>query len=100
MLSISFDQSVSMAKRFVEKHEMPWPQIWGEGSYTGKLANLYGVGALPATFLIGLDGKIVDRDLQGDELFRAIGRELRKMKAAKSKGESTEAHGPARSGTD
>ncbi len=37
---------------------------------------LYGVEGIPAIFLIGPDGKIIERDLRGDEIRAAVGRAL------------------------
>jgi hypothetical protein len=37
---------------------------------------LYGVEGIPSIFLIGPDGKIIARDLRGEEISLAVGKAL------------------------
>lgn len=46
------------AKKFVEEYRLPFPV--GRDA-DGKIGNLYGVDATPASFFIGKDGKLVYR---------------------------------------
>ena len=58
MISFSQDNDESALKRFVEKHELAWPQVRiGMGS---ELAAAYGAkGWAPVYVLVGTDGKIL-----------------------------------------
>ena len=53
---------------------LAWPQaLLGPDS---PIATAYGATAIPATFLIGPDGRIVDRDLRGGGVKSAVARAL------------------------
>lgn len=84
VVSISFDREADTARKFAAEKKMSWQQVWAEKADEGPLASLYGVGGIPATFLIGPDGKVVARDLRGPELAKTVERELRKMKKLKT----------------
>jgi peroxiredoxin len=76
VVSISFDRSADATRRYAAEKQMSWTQIWAEKANKGPLAELYGVNAIPATFLIGPEGKVVAKDLRGDELQEAVQREV------------------------
>lgn len=69
IVGISLDEEEAELREFVEKRELPWPQIFdGMFSEVGD-AHTYGVEAIPFTLLIGKDGKIAavnprDEDLE------------------------------------
>ena len=46
------------AKGFIAEYKLPYPV--GHDA-DGKIGDLYGIEAVPTTFLIGKDGRIVDR---------------------------------------
>ncbi len=71
---------------------MTWPQIGAGKADKGPLAERYGVGGIPATFLIGPDGKLVAKDLRGEKLIETVRTEIRKLKtAAAAEGDSEKA---------
>jgi hypothetical protein len=51
---------------------MTWPQYFDGQGWGNKLAVKYGIESIPATFLLDGSGKIVGRDLRGDELEQAV----------------------------
>ena len=74
MISLSLDQDVGAPKAFTRKNGIKWLQgFLGNGADTD-LPNQYGLDGIPAIFLIGPDGRIVDHDLRGP----AIGEALKK----------------------
>ncbi|HRX85948.1 MAG TPA: TlpA disulfide reductase family protein [Phycisphaerae bacterium] len=79
VVGISFDSDAGTARKFVSDRQLPWTQIWAKGADEGPIATRYGVGGIPATFLIGPDGKLIERDLHGDELATNVAREVRKL---------------------
>lgn len=75
ILGISLDSKRSELDAFLqEQRDVNWPQVF-DGQ---KLAEKYGVESIPASFLIGADGKIIGKDLEGDELDSALAKVLTK----------------------
>jgi peroxiredoxin len=66
VIGINEGDEVPELKAFIEKHQMPWPQI--RQAITEGLGNLYKVQGLPTYFLIGRDGKLVamDAEIRGE----------------------------------
>ena len=76
MISLSLDADASAPKAFASKNEMQWTQgFLGEWSKSA-VTPLYGVEGIPSIFLIGPDGKIIARDLRGEEISEAVARAL------------------------
>jgi len=59
VLSVSLDQDERKWKDFIAKNEMTWPQ-YRDGSFTGPVAKLFSVNAIPHTFTIDADGVLQD----------------------------------------
>lgn len=55
---------------------MPWPQAFDSGGWKNKLAQQYNVRSIPATYLIGKDGKIIAANLRGPALEQAVAKAL------------------------
>lgn len=72
IVSVSLDNQAETARKFASQQGMTWPQLWAQDAFKGELAELYGVSGVPATFLIGPDGKVVAKDLRGKKLLRQI----------------------------
>lgn len=83
VVSISFDRSAEAARKFIEAKQMRWVNIWAEKADEGALAELYGVSAIPATFLVGPDGVVVEKDLRGEPLRNAIRKQMSLLKRAR-----------------
>lgn len=84
ILSISFDRDDKTVRKFAERKGMTWTQILADGADKGPLAKLYGVAAIPATFVIAPDGKVVAKDVTGAKLTRAVAAEMKKLRAAQA----------------
>jgi peroxiredoxin len=65
ILSVSQDQSKRLWKRAMEKDKMIWKSVWDEDRLITKM---YRIGGIPANFLIGREGKIIAKNLKGEEL--------------------------------
>src|SRR4029077_11668027 len=77
ILSVSLDSDEQKWKEFVAKNEMTWPQ-YRDGSFTGPVARLFAVNAIPHTFTIDADGvlqeeHIGDASIEG-KLKKLLGR--------------------------
>jgi thiol-disulfide isomerase/thioredoxin len=76
VLSVSLDDDEQKWKEFVAKNEMSWPQ-YRDGGFTGPMAKLFEVKAIPHTFTIDADGVLQDEHI-GDA---AIEGKLKKLMA-------------------
>lgn len=56
----------------VAKDGMPWTQVSDLKGFKSKAAVDYGINAIPANFLIAPDGRIVARNLRGDDLEKKL----------------------------
>lgn len=62
VLSVSVDNDEEKWKEFIAKNEMTWPQYCDHG-FTGPVARLFGVQAIPHTFTIDADGVLQDEHI-------------------------------------
>ena len=62
VLSVSLDNDEQKWKEFIEKNEMTWPQ-YRDGGFTGPVAQLFSVKAIPHTFTIDADGVLQDEHI-------------------------------------
>jgi peroxiredoxin len=62
VLSVSLDSDERKWGEFVAKNEMTWPQ-YRDGGFTGPIAKLFGVEAIPHTFTIDSDGILQDEHI-------------------------------------
>ena len=67
ILGVSLDDDDAAWKKAIEELGMTWPQVSDLGGWQSKPAGLYAVQAIPATVFIK-DGKIVARDVRGEDL--------------------------------
>ncbi len=74
IVSLSLDENPDALARLAKDAGLAWPQaLIGPDS---PIAAAYGATAMPATFLIGPDGRIVERDLRGGGVKSALARAL------------------------
>jgi peroxiredoxin/outer membrane protein assembly factor BamD (BamD/ComL family) len=62
VLSVSLDSDEQKWKEFIVKNEMTWPQ-YRDGGFTGQIAKMFGVEAIPHTFTIDADGVLQDEHI-------------------------------------
>jgi thiol-disulfide isomerase/thioredoxin len=84
VLSVSLDTDEQKWKDFIAKNEMTWLQ-YRDGGFTGPIARLFSVEAIPHTFTIDADGVLQDESI-GDtsiegKLKKLVGR-AREMQVA------------------
>ncbi len=78
ILGISLDQDEQAMKKFLASNKMTWPQYFDGLGWQNKLAARYGVNSIPATYLLDAQGKIIARDLRGNDLEKAVAAALGK----------------------
>jgi hypothetical protein len=64
LLCINLDNIAEEAKAFVQRQAAPGIHLYQTGGLESKLATEYGVMMLPQLFLVGKDGKVVNRAAQ------------------------------------
>lgn len=62
VLSVSLDSDEDKWKEFVAKNDMTWPQ-YRDGGFTGTIAKMFAVEAIPHTFTIDADGVLQDEHI-------------------------------------
>lgn len=62
VLSVSLDSDERKWQDFVTKNEMTWPQ-YRDGGFTGSIAKMFAVEAIPHTFTIDADGVLQDEHI-------------------------------------
>ena len=74
IVGVTLDDSGKEAaiKEFTKKLEMPWPQFFDGGGWGNAVAQIYGVGSIPHTILIGKDGKVVKFGVRGPAVEKAV----------------------------
>lgn len=88
IVAISLDNTREALEKFVAKENLPWVQIIftakDDMGWNNPLARKFGVSSIPATFLVGRDGKVIARDLRGEAaLDKAVAEALQRSAAAK-----------------
>jgi thiol-disulfide isomerase/thioredoxin len=66
IVGISFDQDKDALQQFVKDKEMGWVQFFDGKGWENEYGQKYGIHAIPAMWLIGRDGKIVDFNARAD----------------------------------
>jgi len=62
ILSVSLDSEEQKWKDFIVKNEMTWPQ-YRDGSFSGPIAKMFSVNAIPHTFTVDADGVLQDEHI-------------------------------------
>jgi len=68
IVGVSLDKDMSKWKEAIAKDKITWTQISHLQEWNEPIAKQYGVEQVPTTFLLDASGKIVAKDLRGDEL--------------------------------
>jgi thiol-disulfide isomerase/thioredoxin len=76
IVGISLDQDRAKLDKCLVDKKMTWRQYFDGKGWQNAVATAWGVRSIPATYLIGRDGKIAAIDLRGEQLAERIGRML------------------------
>lgn len=73
IFSVSLDSDAASWKRAIEADKLVWPNHVSDlKKWQSQAAAIYGVRSIPSTFLLDKEGRIVQRDLRGADLERAV----------------------------
>ena len=79
IVGVSLDSDRDKLDEFLKKTDgMTWPQYFDGLGWQNKLAQKYGVESIPFCVLVGADGKVIGKDLRGEELEAAVAGALAK----------------------
>jgi peroxiredoxin len=76
IVGISLDDNAQKLTAFTKEKNMAWQQFFDGQGWQNKLAVKYGVHSIPATYLLDGEGKIIGKDLRGDDLEQAVAKAL------------------------
>jgi beta-lactamase regulating signal transducer with metallopeptidase domain/peroxiredoxin len=71
ILSLSCDNTAGAANDYVKANGFSWTHAFAGGTQN-HIPTAYTVRSLPATFLIAPDGRVISKNLRGDELRKAV----------------------------
>lgn len=79
VIGISLDGAADLEKlrQFVEKENVPWPQYYDGQKWKTPLAQKFSITSIPATMLLGTDGRLVTTEARGKNLETEIKRLLK-----------------------
>jgi hypothetical protein len=73
MIGLNEDFAPEAVNWCVTHHNLGWEQRYlGSSDQPNPIAAAFGVQFLPSIFLIGADGRVVARDLEGDGIEQAV----------------------------
>lgn len=72
IVGISLDKNKDALTGFIKEKGMTWGQYFDGKGWQNKVSTEFGITSIPATFLIGRDGKIVAKDLRGAALDKKL----------------------------
>ena len=72
IIGVSLDSDKDKLTSFLKEKDMTWPQYFDGKGWENEVSTKYGIDSIPATFLLGKDGKIIGKDLRGDALDAAV----------------------------
>jgi thiol-disulfide isomerase/thioredoxin len=78
IIGVSLDQDKEKLMTFAKDKEMTWQQFFDGKGWGNKLAVKYGIQSIPATFLLDGEGKILGKNLRGEELEQAVAKAVAK----------------------
>lgn len=68
IIGVSLDEDKEDWKKAVAKDKLSWTHVSNLKKWSDPIALDYGISEIPSTFLLDAQGKIVAKDLRGDEL--------------------------------
>ncbi len=81
VVGVALDGDKAKLAKFLQAKPLPWPQLHEPGGLDSRLAEEFGVLALPTMVLVGADGMVLDRNVsinglekRLDELINAAGK--------------------------
>jgi thiol-disulfide isomerase/thioredoxin len=72
IVGVSLDKDKQKWTQAIAKDQLLWPQLIDPNAFDGEMAKHYGIDAIPASYLLDKDGKIVGKGLTAEEIEATI----------------------------
>jgi thiol-disulfide isomerase/thioredoxin len=75
VIGVSLDQDREAVEEFLREEQIPWPNLFSEGESGGwkhPLAVKFKIQAIPATFLVDREGKVLAENVRGPQLAKQL----------------------------
>ncbi len=72
LIGVSLDSDEQALRKFLKDNQFVWTQVFGDRAGASRMANQFGAAAIPTTYLIGPDGRIVAAELGGESLVEQV----------------------------
>ncbi|MCD0488979.1 AhpC/TSA family protein [Pedobacter sp. MC2016-14] len=72
ILGVSLDSNKEPWLKAIATDQLTWHHVSDLKGWKNEAAALYGVSSVPASFLIGPDGKVIAKDLRGEDLHKKL----------------------------
>lgn len=72
ILGVSLDEKKRDWQAAIKKDKINWLQVNDNGGWDSKTVEAWGINAIPTSYLIDKDGKLLAMDLEGKELEKAL----------------------------
>jgi thiol-disulfide isomerase/thioredoxin len=84
ILGVSFDVSDRRTLvSWMNRHGVVWPQVFDGRGRSGPAARHFGVAAVPTSFLVDGDARIVASNLRGERLLAAIDAQVNELRTSR-----------------
>lgn len=78
IIGVSLDTNAGRWKEAIAKDKLTWTQISNLEGWEDPIAKAYNVEGIPATFLLDEKGRIIGKDLRGEQLKAKVATLLQK----------------------
>jgi thiol-disulfide isomerase/thioredoxin len=68
IIGVSLDKEATKWKEAIAKDKLPWIHVSNLKFWEDPIAQLYNIKSIPATYILDSKGKIIAKDLRGEEL--------------------------------
>ena len=72
IVGVSLDDAKAAWLRAVEQDKLPWAQVSDVKGFKTEIALRFGISAIPQNVLIGPDGKVIAKNLRGEDVNKKI----------------------------
>ena len=77
ILGVSFDSKKENWLKAVEKDKLTWTQVSDLGGWGNAVGKMYGIKSIPQNLLIDKEGKIIAKNLRGEDLYNKLAEVLK-----------------------